>query len=254
VRIAGLVVPLWSPLIATGLIACSLSFVAGTWKGRRERPAPSPAAPAPPPSIEPAATDGSALARIAGQPPDQRSSDDTLALSRGELAQKIAELRELGDRVAADPDVLRDKRTRALLRTRAYEQDTHRDAQAVIAAVPGADSADMLYSVWTGTAARTDATRLAEQLVYSTDVRAKASPSLAVVLDLWRSDKCEAVAALLPRVAAHGDHRSLGRLNLLRPTVGCGDDKKQDCYPCLREGDALDEAIAAASRRAPPTP
>jgi hypothetical protein len=30
--------------------------------------------------------------------------------------------------------------------------------------------------------------------------------------------------------------------------------QKQDCYPCLREGDALDEAIAAASRRAPPTP
>jgi hypothetical protein len=49
-----------------------------------------------------------------------------------------------------------------------------------------------------------------------------------------------------------GDERSLARLMELTKTVGCGDDKKRDCYACLRDSSSLKEAIAAVQTRHAP--
>jgi hypothetical protein len=109
----------------------------------------------------------------------------------------------------------------------------------------------MLYLIWTGTAARTDATRLAEALVHSRDVRAKASPALQVALELRAAETCEERKALVVRALQHGDQRCLSLLGRLKSATGCGPTKRDDCHPCLREGGELDEAIKAASKRQP---
>lgn len=260
VRIAGSALPLWAPVLCGVLIACTLAVGVGAL-GDRSVPAaaPDPTTTTAADSIaaesledRAAAGDPEAIALIAGRPTEKRTSREVIALSQGRRARAVGDAQELARRLAGNAALRHDPEVQTQLRKYAHQAETHREALGAIALLPGSESADMLYAIWTGTAARTDVTRLAEELVYSADVRAKASPSLSVVLDLWRADNCEAVKAVLTSVAEHGDHRALGRLNLLRPTAGCGDDALEDCYPCLRDDDVLDQAIAAASRRPPP--
>jgi len=113
--------------------------------------------------------------------------------------------------------------------------------------------ADLLYEVWTRTPVRTDATDLARALVYSTDVRPKASPALSVALDLRVAESCEQYKAILPKALKDGDRRSAQLLAKLNAKRGCGATKREDCYACLREpGDELKATInAVKSRRAP---
>ncbi len=259
VRIAGSALPLWAPALCGVLIACTIAVGVGALRDPPVAPArpettTTTADPTSVASLEDraAAGDAEALAQIAERPTEQRTSREVIALSHGRRVQAVAAAAALAQRLADNPALRHDPEVQAELRKYAQQPETHREALGAIAAMPGAESADMLYAIWTGTAARTDTTRLAEELVYSADVRAKASPSLLVVLDLWRADSCERVKDVLARVSEHGDHRALGRLNLLRPTSGCGDDHQQDCFPCLRDDDALDRAIEAASRRPPP--
>jgi hypothetical protein len=110
-----------------------------------------------------------------------------------------------------------------------------------------------LYEVWTGTPVRNDATELARQLVYSADVRSKASPSLAVALELRSAEKCEQFQAALPHALKDGDRRVLHLLTKQVAKRGCGPKKADDCYACLREGDELTATINAVKSRRPPT-
>jgi hypothetical protein len=56
----------------------------------------------------------------------------------------------------------------------------------------------------------------------------------------------------MPRLIKEGDDRSLKTLERLQTNSGCGFLGFEDCYPCLRQGKALDDAIAAVSGRAAP--
>jgi hypothetical protein len=122
-----------------------------------------------------------------------------------------------------------------------------------LASLPGPRSADILYHTWVGTSQRTQTTELAEELIYVNEVRSKASPALAVALDLRRAATCEQVAEVLPKAIEHGDRRSLHLLGRLVNRRGCGKGKREDCYPCLRDGDALADAIKAVRTREPPS-
>ena len=153
-----------------------------------------------------------------------------------------------------DPAVLKDKSALSELRKLTQDPDTARSALAGIAELPGPLGADLLYEIWTGTPNRTDATELARALVYAPDVRAKASPALAVALDLRRAETCEQNRELLARALSDGDRRSFNLLAKLKRKQGCGPNKRQDCYACLREGTELDDAIKTVkTRKAPPT-
>ena len=115
-------------------------------------------------------------------------------------------------------------------------------------------SADLLYEMWTGTVVRNGATELARSLVFSKEVRAKASPELAVALDLRIAETCEQNQQLLPRVLDKGDRRSLALLAKLSRRFGCGSNKRLDCYPCLRDDKAVDDAMTAVKKRREPKP
>ncbi len=107
--------------------------------------------------------------------------------------------------------------------------------------------------MWTRTSERSDSTDLARALVYSADVRSKASPALAVALELRVAESCQQYKAILPQALKDGDRRSAHLLTKLNGKHGCGPKKNDDCYACLREpSDELKATVnAAKSRRAP---
>ncbi len=123
---------------------------------------------------------------------------------------------------------------------------------AALAGAPGSSGADLLYDIWTGTPSRTEVTTLAQALVYSNDVKQKASPALAVALDLRVADSCEEKRRLMPLAERDGDRRALHLLTKLRRKYGCGPKGRLDCHGCLRGDDALDNAINAVKDRKPP--
>jgi hypothetical protein len=186
-------------------------------------------------------------------PADERSSRETLALAGAELDGARSRLEMLLRTLSAAPNPL--ERAEELRELRGFAQDSDLALTAVerMASLPSSVGADLLYDVWTGTPARTRATALAEQLLYSRDVRGRASAALAVAMDLRRAEKCEDVAALLERVKAQGDARSLRPLNpYTKAKPGCGTNGKGDCNACVRRSRQLLEAIEAARMRESP--
>jgi hypothetical protein len=113
---------------------------------------------------------------------------------------------------------------------------------------------DLLYEVWTSTPKRTDSTTLAEALLRHPTVHARASKALLAAIDLRSATDCSAAQAALPRVVEQGDRRSLAPLARLMNRRGCGPNKKQDCWPCLRadKGKAIADAINTVRKRAEP--
>lgn len=285
VRFAGGEVPLWS-LLAPMVMLLSLgsAFAAAALGGRgdNEQPAtrgeapPSPSVTAvppltsamasalaePPPAPEPtattqapalpaSATDTEALeARRA----EELTKDEALALASARRQREVARVGLLRQKLTRDPGLFKDAATLSELRRAAEDPLTAPDALGAMAEAPGPLSADLLYEMWTGTVVRNSATELARSLVFSKEVRAKASPELAVALDLRTAESCEQNRDLMPRVLEKGDRRSLALLAKLARRFGCGPNKRLDCYPCLHEDKSVDDAMAAIKKRREPKP
>jgi hypothetical protein len=233
-------------VIAEGPVAAA-SSASGT-----EKVTSSPA-PASGSVIERARTgDEKALAELEQKKPAERGMEEALAVASGRVAQELSVAGKLRARLAADPGLAKDPKVLADLRRLAQDPDTSRDALAAMAALPGALSADLLYEAWTSTAERSNVTELAQSLLMGRDVRPKASPALAVALDLRQAETCEESSKLIDRAIAVGDKRAFAPLSRLLRQTGCGPLKKDDCYPCLREGDRLKQALAAVKLRREP--
>jgi len=198
------------------------------------------------------AGDPEAVEKLAALPPGERTAAEALALAEGRRAQKVADLIELEQDVAANPALAQDRKLLTQLHRKAYDSQVAREALRVMAGLPGEAGADLLYAVWTHTTKRTPTTVLAQDLLLSKEVSAKASPALKVVLDLRAAEDCETRKTLLAVAQEHGDARVLRQLNLLKLKTGCGKHKAGDCHPCLRSGTELSDAIKAVVRRRPP--
>ncbi|MEO6599992.1 MAG: hypothetical protein ABIQ16_08990 [Polyangiaceae bacterium] len=287
VRFAGGEVPLWSlvtPLVL--LVALGAAFAAAAVTSAADpgagqatlKPGPEPSAsaapalpaPLPPPPVLSASADekpkpltllervasgdDAAIKELSAKPLPELRVEEAISLSLGQSAQDVRAARALRDRIDHDPGLIKDPDVLAQLRRNTDAPETARDALAAMANVPGPISADLIYEVWTATASRTTATDLARSLIYSKEVRAKASKALAVALDLRDADTCEKSRDLLPKATSDGDHRASHSLNKLTRKYGCGANKRQDCYACLRDGKALDDAIKAVKARREPHP
>jgi hypothetical protein len=193
-------------------------------------------------------------ADLARKPPESLSAEDvlTLATIASEKQRDAAKL--FHQRLVRDPSSVKNKAVIAELRKLTADPDTAHEALAAAAELPGPQSGDLLYELWTATPGRTDVTELARALAYSRDVRAKSSEALSVALDLRLAETCAANQALLPRATQTGDRRSLQLLTKLQRKQGCGPKKSADCFACLREGDELEAAIAAVKARRAPNP
>lgn len=214
-------------------------------------PAPEASTTSQTPALPAASIDTEALeARRA----EELTESEALALAAGRQKRALSRAAELRRKVSRDPGLFKDPATLSELRRAAEDPLTAPDALGAMADAPGALSADLLYEMWTGSVARTSATELARSLVFSKEVRAKASPELAVALDLRIAETCEQNQKLLPRVEDKGDRRSLPLLAKLARRFGCGANKRQDCYQCLRDDKALDDAMTAVKKRREPRP
>ena len=195
-----------------------------------------------------------AVKQLSAKPGADLRVEEAIALSLGQSAQDVRAARALRERLAHDPGLIKDPEVLTQLRKNSDNPETAREALAAMASVPSAISADMIYEVWTGTTARSSSSDLARSLIYSKEVRAKASKALAVALDLRDADTCEKNRDLLGRASSEGDRRSFHLLNKLTRKYGCGPNKRQDCYACLRDGKDLDATLKAVKARREPHP
>jgi hypothetical protein len=214
-------------------------------------PEPAPPSTAQAPALPASSIDTEALeARRA----EELTKSEALALAAARRQREVARGAQLRQKLTRDPGLFKDAATLAELRHAAEDPLTAPDALGAMADAPGPLSADLLYEMWTGTVVRNSATELARSLVFSKEVRAKASPELAIALDLRIAETCEQNKELLPRVLDKGDRRSLALLAKLARKFGCGANKRQDCYPCLRDDKLVDDAMTAVKKRREPRP
>ena len=200
-------------------------------------------------SAEPASS--APLPALDSLPPKMRAAE-VLEIAAKLSGRELARARALAAQLDRDPTLAQDDKTQAEMRRLLDNPETSRHMLAVIAGLPGPISADLLYEVWTGTVLRNETTDLARALLLSEDVRPKASPALSVSLDLRQAESCADNAKLLPGAIEHGDRRALHLLIKLTRRYGCGPNKREDCYPCLRDSDAVDQAVKSVKNRREP--
>jgi hypothetical protein len=213
---------------------------------------PQLSAPAPAPVAE--KKPAPRLAELSAKPLDSLSSKELVQLADGRAEEQRAAVKTLREKLETNPAALQEKAVQTQLLHFVGDAETSRDALSALAAASAPIGPDLLYEVWTGTTQRTDATDLARALVYSTDVRPKASPALGVALELRAAEKCESFKAILPKALKEGDRRALHLLLKLNAKRGCGPKKTDDCYACLRDdADELTATINAVKSRRPPS-
>ena len=115
----------------------------------------------------------------------------------------------------------------------------------------GALGVDDLYELAYGPApkAHPPLAERARRSLAKPEVRAHASPSAAVALDLRSARSCEAKKALLPAAVGAGDERALAVLKPLGATSGCGFLGARDCFPCLHRDGSLARAVTTLEER-----
>jgi hypothetical protein len=244
------------------LALCVIGLAVATAPKPIPKPTPSPVgvAPAATPRVAPSpaekVTHLPSLAELEGKPPSSLNAAELLRLTELKREQRRQAGEALREKVTQNPALLADKSVQAELLRAVQDPQTAPQALAALAAVDTPLGADLLYEAWAGTSARTEATELSRALLYSADVRPKASPALSVALELRAAETCEQYKAALPNALQAGDKRSLSPLAKLANRRGCGPKKASDCYACLRaNADELVATInAAKSRRAPAFP
>ncbi len=217
--------------------------------GSAAMPAPSVADVAKPPPKPSLAS----LSELEGKSPDSLNVSELIKLAEGRAEKQRDAAKALREKVEASPALVKDRAVQGELLRLTQDSETARDALAAMAASEPPVAADLLYEVWTGTTEKSDATELARALVYSKEVRPKASAPLGVALELRVAEKCEDYKAALPKALKDGDRRVLHLLTKLNVKRGCGPKKTEDCFACLRDqADELTATInAVKSRRAP---
>jgi hypothetical protein len=198
------------------------------------------------------ADDANAIKKLQGRPVSERTAEETLALVQVRNNKKRKEITELARKIELVPKLAReDKEVAAKLKDFSKDDAVAPDLLGAYADMKGSAGPDLLYSILRSLK-KGDTADLAEELLYSKDVRKKASPALSVVLDLRKAEKCETVPKILERAKSDGDRRAIVPMIQFFNKRGCGEKKVDDCWPCLREGDLLKEAAAAVQKRAPP--
>jgi hypothetical protein len=250
--------PVLSMAVIPALFSVSLVAFTGHRTTQRRVVTTNNAAVAPPPmpsaSAAVAPSQADTLAELERRPASSLSSSELVLLAQGHAEQKRSAASALREKIAQDPALGKDSALQSQLLHLAEDPSTAADALSAMALLEPPSGSDLLYEVWTGTSVRTDTTELARALLYSTDLRPKASPALAVALDLRVAETCQQYQAILAKALTDGDRRALHPLTKLNVKRGCGPKKTEDCFACLRDkNDELVATINAVKSRRPPS-
>jgi hypothetical protein len=267
------------PLIGAALVGLALGALgtvgvmltlAPTPKKSRARPAgpvaaapekPPPPADAGAPSAEAAtAKDPLAEKAVRGDPQaveairalalEERTPEQIVALQGAAAQTRRNAIAALIRKMELVPRVAEERSTVTEVTELANDAQVANDLVLALANLPGAAGTELLYRIGPGSRRQSPAKELANDVLYAKGVRSKASPALAVYLDLAREDNdCQSVAKILERVKISGDRRALGPMGKLGKKTGCGPKQRDDCWRCLRKGDLLKDATVAARKR-----
>jgi len=122
-------------------------------------------------------------------------------------------------------------------------------AFALLEGAMGSRGADIAYDLVTTPNVRGWVQSRAETFLQSPAYDKVATPGLRAIVKLRYSAGCDEKKALLADVKKNSDERALFELVPLQDKSGCGARKKDDCYPCLRTSNDLDDAITAVKNR-----
>ncbi|MEI9942080.1 MAG: serine/threonine-protein kinase [Pseudomonadota bacterium] len=205
------------------------------------------------------AGDQTALAELSARPEPMRAANEWLALGRGyaKLDQLSASLSAYQKGVLAKPQLSGDPKLLADVRRAMLDAQTSEDALKFAANALGTSGVDLVYEFWDSSKAvpsRAAFSKLARTYLDDDAVRAKASPTLKLLLELGKAQKegCASVKRWLVRAATEGDSRVLPALKRFEDRRGCGFLGLSDCYYCLRAGKELVTAQSGAAVRSPP--
>jgi serine/threonine protein kinase len=188
----------------------------------------------------------------------EKTSPDRIDVHRGlEKAYTGARnsreaMREAGLWLASDPAAAADLKLQEDVRNAALVRDAQDDAFQLLETRMGTRGIDILYDIAFGASGRLypQAAVRAKRSVATESVRGRASPALAVLLDLREARGCEGKHAILERARDQGDARLLPMLEPWNSTRGCGFLNAADCYPCMRKDSLLSDATSAIGQRA----
>jgi serine/threonine protein kinase len=158
-------------------------------------------------------------------------------------------LREAELWLKIDPSSASDTRLGEDVHAAALGKDDPDGAFALLQGYMAASGADILYEIGYGATRPTAAGAKARLALATSDVRAHASPSLAVTLELRSTPGCEGKHTLLSRARDEGDARTLALLKTYAPTSGCGFLATRDCWPCLHRDGSLGIALKTIEDR-----
>jgi hypothetical protein len=122
-------------------------------------------------------------------------------------------------------------------------------AFALLEGAMGSRGADIAYDLVTTSNVRPWVQTRAETFLQSPAFEKVATPSLHAIVKLRYSAGCDEKKTLLADLKKNSDERALFELVPLQDKTGCGARKKDDCYPCLRTSNDLDDTIAAVRTR-----
>jgi hypothetical protein len=195
-----------------------------------------------------------ALYALEQRSPATRTKHEWLALAQGRLRRRQLDeaLGAFERALAADATLAENATMLAGLRYFAEKETTSDRVMEFAAAHLGSSGADLLFHIWFSTSRVTRTTQRARELLDEDRVSRRWSAALRVALDLRKAQACEDYRQLLARAKAVADERSLGPLRELMKTKGCGVDREQDCWSCLRSGDELKDTIAQVRMRKAP--
>jgi hypothetical protein len=189
----------------------------------------------------------------------RRTAAQALALARGRAELARGDVGALLAAVERQPELAHDRATLARFFDLIEHEPVALDAIAAVARLPGPEGADLLQATWRRHR-HTIAGLLARDLLRSEACRTRASEALLVVIELEEQidarppageraeRRCRAIRGLIERAAGVGDRRASAVLTELDSRQGCGNGK-EDCYPCLRDDEALAKAKEAVAGR-----
>lgn len=122
-------------------------------------------------------------------------------------------------------------------------------AFALLEGAMGSRGADIAYDLVTTSNVRPWVQSRAETFLQSPSFEKVATPNLRAIVKLRYSAGCAEKRTLLADLRKNSDERALFELVPLQDKTGCGARKKDDCYPCLRTNNDLDDAIRAVRTR-----
>ncbi len=197
----------------------------------------------------------SALYALEQRPEGERSKHEWLALAQGRLKQRQVtdSLKAYEKALEIDATLSGDARMMSGLRYFAEKESTYETVLEFAAEHMGEPGADLIFHVWATTSRITPYTQKAKDLLEDADVRKHMSTPLRLAMQLRDAAfSCDDAKKLLPQILTEADDRTLMRLKEMSKTDGCGADKKDDCYPCLRDSSLLKDAITQVQMRGQP--